>query len=205
MPRSMAWAADVGMVVLTALWLMLPAYLANMLPVLVGGGAPIDGGRVWRDGRRMLGDGKTWRGLLLAPVIAALLTILLQWLVEHTAWGLSWGFPGWGPWPWFLLVTYLMGLGALLGDALESFVKRRTGRERGERWIPWDQLDFILGGLLFGAAGYAILALAGIVPADAFLRLFTWPRLAVIALLTPALHLVVNWIGYKLGLKDVPW
>lgn len=199
----MAWA-DVGMVILTALWLMLPAYLANMLPVLVGGGAPIDGGRVWRDGRRMLGDGKTWRALLLAPPLAAALTIVLQWLAGRPGW---WGdhFPGWGPSPWFLLVAYAMGLGALSGDALESFVKRRTGRERGERWIPWDQLDFILGALLFGLVATTMLAIAGVVTPNDFFRMFTWPRLVVIVLLTPALHLLVNFLGYKLGLKDVPW
>jgi CDP-2,3-bis-(O-geranylgeranyl)-sn-glycerol synthase len=187
--------AEAGMVVLTALWLMLPAYLSNMLPVVVGGGAPIDLGRRWRDGKRLLGDGKTWRGLLLAPLLAASITFALQWLVDHTAWGQAYGFPGWGAWPTWFVLAYALGLGALTGDALESFVKRRTGRDRGERWFPFDQLDFILGALLFGF-------LVG--PAH-FLALFTWPRLLAIVLLTPALHLLVNWLGYKLGLKAVPW
>lgn len=191
----MSAAGELAMVVLTALWLMLPAYLSNMLPVLVGGGTPIDLGRRWRDGKRILGDGKTWRGLLLAPLLAACLTFVLQWLVDHTAWGLEYGFPGWGAWPTWFVLAYAMGFGALAGDALESFVKRRTGRDRGERWFPFDQLDFIVGGLVF----------AFLVGPAHFLALFTWPRLLVILLLTPALHLLVNWLGYKLGLKDVPW
>ena len=186
------------MTILTALWLMLPAYLSNMLPVVVGGGPPIDLGRTWRDGKRILGDGKTWRGLLLAPLLAAGITFLLQWLVDHTAWGRDHGFPGWGAWPTWFVLAYAMGLGALTGDALESFVKRRTGRDRGERWFPFDQLDFILGALLFALV--AMLAMG-----ESFLALFTPARLAVILLLTPALHLGVNWIGYRLGLKDVPW
>ena len=194
----MVTAAELGMIVLTALWLMLPAYLSNMLPVVVGGGKPIDMGRNWSDGRRILGDGKTWRGLLLAPLLAAALTFFLQWLVDNTAWGREHGFPGWGAWPQWAILAYAMGLGALTGDALESFVKRRTGRVRGERWFPFDQLDFILGALLF--ALLALLAMG----AD-FLALFTPARLAVIVLLTPALHLGVNFLGYKLGLKDVPW
>lgn len=191
----MVTAAEVGMSVLTGLWLMLPAYLSNMLPVVVGGGTPIDLGRSWRDGKRILGDGKTWRGLLLAPLLAAGLTFFLQAAVDHTAWGRSYGFPGWGAWPTWFVLAYAMGLGALTGDALESFVKRRTGRDRGERWFPFDQLDFILGALLLGF-------LVG--PAH-FLALFTWPRLLAIVLLTPALHLLVNWLGYKVGLKAVPW
>ena len=193
------------MVALSALWLMLPAYLANMLPVVVGGGAPIDLGRKWRDGKRILGDGKTWRGLILGPLLAALLTGILQWLVDNTAWGLEYGFPAWGAWPRWFLLAYAMGLGALTGDALESFVKRRTGRGRGEKWFPFDQLDFILGALLFGALTAAALSRTGIVTPNLFEALFTLPRLIAILLLTPVLHLGVNFLGWKLGLKDVPW
>ena len=195
---------DAWLTVLTALWLMLPAYLANMLPVLVGGGAPIDGGRNWKDGQRMLGDGKTWRGLLLAPVLAVLLVGVLRWTTTFPAWG-RYGFSDYGPSPWWVLLAYAMALGALVGDALESFFKRRTGRVRGERWVPFDQLDFVAGGLLFVALVSTVLALVGATASNYFLDAFTWPRLLVIVLLTPALHLVVNLIGYKIGAKDVPW
>jgi CDP-2,3-bis-(O-geranylgeranyl)-sn-glycerol synthase len=183
------------MIILTALWLMLPAYLANMLPVLVGGGPPIDLGRNWKDGKRILGNGKTWRGLLLAPLLATALVFGLQWLTLHTAWGTEYGFPGWGAgWRW-AGVAYAMGFGALTGDAVESFIKRRTGRDRGEKWFPWDQLDFIIGALVFGF----------LVMPTMFFELFTPARLVVIVLLTPFLHLLVNYLGFKLGLKDVPW
>lgn len=202
--RRMGLWASVVDVALVALWLMLPAYLSNMLPVLVGGGAPIDMGRTWpRDGKRLLGDGKTWRGLLLAPLLAAGLVFVLQLIAQRTSWGL-W-FPLWGPWPGFFLLAYAMGIGALAGDAIESFFKRRTGRERGDRWIPFDQLDFVVGGLAFAFLAGRLLELAGLFPAGHILSLFTWPRVLVIVLLTPLLHLLVNWLGFKLGLKDVPW
>ena len=81
--------AGLVLTVLSALWLFLPAYVSNMMPVFVGGGRPIDGGRAWRDGRRMLGDGKTWRGLLLAPLVATAFTGILQWISVATPWGSS--------------------------------------------------------------------------------------------------------------------
>lgn len=199
----MSALGEFAMLVLTALWLMLPAYLSNMLPVFVGGGAPIDLGRNWKDGKRILGDGKTWRGLLLAPLLAAGLTYFLVWTARNTAWG-TW-FPDWGPDPWWFVLAYTLGLGALVGDAFESFVKRRTGRDRGEKWFPWDQLDFILGALLFGALTGLVLDATGATTPNAFEELFTLPRLLVILLLTPVLHLGVNFLGWKLGLKDVPW
>jgi len=51
-------------IIIQALWLVLPAYIANASALLVGGGTPIDFGKKWKDGNRILGDGKTWRGLI---------------------------------------------------------------------------------------------------------------------------------------------
>src|SRR2546422_10015344 len=48
---------------LLAFWFLLPAYVANPMAVVFGGGTPMDFGRALRDGRRILGDGKTWRGV----------------------------------------------------------------------------------------------------------------------------------------------
>ena len=191
--------------VLEALWLLLPAYLSNMLPVVVGGGKPIDGGRLWRDGKRILGPGKTWRGLLLAPLLAAVLTGVLRWLVTDTRWGDLADWSTWGPPLWWFVIAYALGLGALVGDAVKSFFKRRTGRDRGERWLGFDQLDFVVGSILFCLVASTLLWLAGLVRPHFFFEEFTWPRLLVLLLLTPALHLGVNWIGHKLGLKQVPW
>jgi CDP-2,3-bis-(O-geranylgeranyl)-sn-glycerol synthase len=36
----------------------------------------------------------------------------------------------------------------MLGDIVESFFKRRIGLSRGEKWLGFDQIDFIIGGLL---------------------------------------------------------
>ncbi len=58
---------------LSALWIMLPAYLPNPVAALCGGGTPIDNGKNYSDGKRIFGDGKTlsrgeWQKLGLARV-----------------------------------------------------------------------------------------------------------------------------------------
>src|SRR5574342_1096391 len=60
-----------------ALWLMLPAYAANPSAQLTGGGLPIDFGKTARDGKPLLGPGKTWRGFL-GGVLGAMFVGSLQ-------------------------------------------------------------------------------------------------------------------------------
>lgn len=195
------------------LWLFLPAYVANMAPVLAmklapGWSAPIDGGRLWRDGRRVLGAGKTWRGLGAACVAGAL-AAMSQSLVRTTAWDLSdFAYTASGGMGGPLLLGLALGLGTAVGDAVKSFFKRRTGRVGGAPWVPFDQLDFVVGGLAFGAAASWLLAATGATRDDWFSSEFLggrWPVLVVLFVATPLLHFVVNVIGFKLRLKKVPW
>ena len=41
----------------------------------------------------------------------------------------------------------LMGVGAGIGDAVKSFLKRQLGISAGSPWLGFDQLDFFLGAL----------------------------------------------------------
>ncbi len=189
-------------IILQALWLMLPAYLANMAPVFVGGGAPIDGGRIWKDGNPILGPGKTWRGLLLAPLVAAVLVIVLDWIARagylDGVGVVSFGGPAIA-----FVFGYILGLGALVGDAVKSFFKRRRDRERGAPWPPFDQLDFVVGTLVFGHV-FALLMWPVLGENWMLVRWGGW-HYAVVFLLTPGLHFLVNVLGYMIGKKEVPW
>ena len=105
--------------VLQVLYFFLPAYLANMSPVLIGRrfsalAIPMDGGRtLW--GKRILGDHKTWRGLL-AGIIAGTMVFELQRFLYDT--GVAQGLALFDYSAHPLLPGLLMGLGAGIGDAV---------------------------------------------------------------------------------------
>ncbi len=176
-------------VVVGALWAVLPAYLPNNAAVLAGGGRPIDGGRTLGD-RRLLGDGKTWRGTAAGTAAGIALAVSLDALAGRAGAAVGVTLPG------FPLVAALgLALGAMVGDVAASFLKRRSGRERGAAVPGLDQLDFVVGALVFAAAGAP----------EWFAATFTPARLAVVVVVTPALHVGTNVAAYALGLKDEPW
>ncbi|MHB9286978.1 CDP-2,3-bis-(O-geranylgeranyl)-sn-glycerol synthase [Halobacteriales archaeon Cl-PHB] len=176
-------------VVVTAFWAMLPAYVPNNAAVLVGGGPPIDGGRTW-DGKRLLGDGKTWRGTAGGWLAGFLLALGLNAVHDGASDVLGVAVPEFS-----LAAALALPLGAMLGDITASFLKRRTGRERGAPFPGVDQLDFVAGALLL-----AFVATPGWVTAT-----FTPRVLVAVVVLTPILHVGTNAGAYLLGLKDEPW
>ena len=175
--------------VVGALWAMLPAYIPNNAAVLFGGGRPIDGGRTW-DGRRVLGDGKTWRGTVAGTLAGTAVALVLNALNPAVARAVGFALPTFP-----VRAAIALSFGAMLGDIGASFLKRRTGRERGAAFPGLDQLDFVVGALGLAAA---------VTPAW-FGATFPLPALGVVLVATPLLHVVTNVIAYLLGLKDEPW
>jgi CDP-2,3-bis-(O-geranylgeranyl)-sn-glycerol synthase len=178
-----------------AFWLMLPAYTANNCATLFGGGTPIDGGKLFPDGKRVLGDNKTYRGFILgtacgvamgiiqaiaAPYILPYISGLLSADVVHTL-------------PAAMVVA--MPLGALTGDSVKSFFKRRLGLKEASMLPVADQLDFIIGALAFGF----------ISSPSWFAGHFTLLILAIIILMTFPLQLFHNSVAVVLGKKKVLW
>ena len=187
-------------IILQALWIIIPAYVANASAVLVGGGTPIDFGKNWRDGKRILGDGKTWRGLLSGTfigmtagfglVVAASYINSSEYHFLHIT-----NFEGF---PFMIPIIFSICFGALLGDIIESFFKRRIGKNRGDDWIPFDQVDFILGVLFFSFITSILLQLSGIMSTNWFIEnLFPW-HIIVLLLVTPFFHLTANYVHKKI-------
>jgi CDP-2,3-bis-(O-geranylgeranyl)-sn-glycerol synthase len=183
---------------LAVLWLMLPTYIANSLATLPRGrGPPMDFGRLWPgDGRRIFGPSKTWSGFLFAGFAAIPFGVLEAALILAAPPNLAL-VPVLAPTvldavPLAALLTF----GAMGGDALGSFVKRRIGRESGARTLLLDQLPFVLVPIGLGFAFYPGL----------FVEVFGhWEAVLWLLVYTLGLHAAFNWIGYKAGLKKVPW
>ena len=175
--------------VAVAFWAMLPAYIPNNAAVLAGGGAPIDGGRTI-DGRRLLGDGKTWRGTAVGTLAGFLLAQGLNVVAPAVSVQTGVSVPTFP-----VAAAFGLAFGAMLGDISASFLKRRTGRQRGAAFPVVDQLDFVVGAL----------ACAALLDFGWFVGTFTLPVVGVVIVLTPILHVVTNGAAYVLGLKEEPY
>src|SRR2546430_6349037 len=128
-----------------ALWFFLPAFIANPMAVVFGGGSPIDGGRSLFDGQRMFGDGKTWRGLIGGTFSGAILGLLLSLPFDLLGSSSSWSY---GSPAVAFVSSAALALGALLGDLAGAFVKRRMHLPRGGEATGRDPCGFGGGGLL---------------------------------------------------------
>ena len=161
---------------LQLVYFMAPAYVANMLPPFVahwrGWNPPISD--------RWLGSHKTVFGFALGVVggvIATYIQARLDWagaLAVQAGW---------------LELGLRLGIGAMAGDAVKSFLKRRAGIGPGQPWIPFDQIDFAVGALV----------LAGTV-AD-----LAWSDVGLIVLFSAVGHVVVNHIGHAMRIRRSAW
>ncbi len=126
--------------------LLLLIVVANGAPVIATrifgewGAHPLDGGRVFGDGHRLLGHSKTWRGILAATLATGVGAMLLDWPA---------------------LVGVTIGVAAMLGDLLSSFTKRRLGMASSSMALGLDQIPESLLPLLavmetFDLSGSAI-------------------------------------------------
>ena len=161
----------------------LPAGIANMtpvfssrIPILRNWRTPLDFGKSYR-GKRIFGPNKTWRGLVSGTLAGALTGLLLYGPFFSNGNQLI-----------FLLICAAMSLGALVGDAVESIFKRQRGISSGNSWFPFDQTDYIIGGLIFTLP-------FGFLP----LWLILW-----VFVLFFGLHLLSSYIGFLIGFKSKP-
>ena len=171
-------------VIIKAVWLMLPAYIANPTAVVFGGGTPIDFGKNWRDGRRILGDGKTFRGLFGGVACGVIIGLLQRQATASDIFIVP-----------SITAVIALSLGALLGDIVKSFFKRRLGFERGAKLPLIDQLDFVAGAWV----------LTYLFDPQWFNDNFTFWIIITVLVLTPVLHRLTNIIGYYIKVKKEPW
>lgn len=178
--------------VLGAVYFMLPAYVSNLSGLAFGGGKPVDGGKDWGDGRRIIGNGVTWKGFFSGTVLGTLVGVVLG--IIGTFYGDLSALTGgvidlhvYGSILGGLILGFLMAFGALSGDLVGSFLKRRMGLQSGEPAPFMDQLDFVLGALILSLLVVRI----------------SWSFFIIIVVLSLVFHVGTNTIAYLLGIKDV--
>jgi len=160
---------------------ILPAYIANSSAALFGGGHPLDFGKKLRK-HRIFGEGKTFRGLILGVLFGTVAGNVMGFLLVGTTFSL-------GSIEFYTALGLLLSIGAMFGDLVKSFFKRRLGFTSGQMLPLIDQLDFIIGAIALGSLVY--------VPG--------LKTVIFLIIITPLIHLLLNIIGYLLKLKKVPW
>ena len=183
---------DIQMILIacvTTLYFILPAYFSNGAGLVFGGGMPVDFGKSDSKGNRWIGDGVTWRGLIGGTVIGIITGAIQgyfgpQIIAEFGDYIIT---PIVTSIPQGILIGFLLGFGALLGDAIGSFLKRRIGIGRGKPAPILDQLDFLIMALILVS----------------FVVELNWLFVIIAILLTLAIHLIANSAAYLLGMKDV--
>ena len=167
---------------------MLPAYFANMAPVIVKKinflKVPIDF-RKEINNKPILGKNKTFRGLFFG-VLFAIIIAYVQYIVYNHGIFMDLILTDYSNW---LLLGFLMGFGAIFGDLIKSFIKRRLNYEPGRPFVPWDQTDFVIGAIIFA---YPLIILS-------------INKIAIILLLSFALHIIVNHIAFYMRIRKEKW
>ncbi len=197
-------------------FLLVPSFIANGMMVITGKikgipRYPIDGGRTFRDGKRILGDGKSWNGVIGGWISGFVISVLFCWYF----FGLIYNGENYGifasdsfinqtyihnfirhvynqdgiVWSGYILSQLFIALGSPIGDMIGSFFKRRVKRERGEVFLFWDQNDFIIVSAAIASIWFPI----------------TWIYWVFLLLFTPLMTAFANYIGFLMGKKDVPW
>jgi CDP-2,3-bis-(O-geranylgeranyl)-sn-glycerol synthase len=177
-------------IILTTFWLFFPAMIANSTPIVAAKlpwlrdfNYPIDFYKTYR-GIRIFGDHKTIRGMVTG-VLAALAVGLLQNYIFLNSPALqdtlALDFVN----AMFLYFVLLTSVGALLGDMIESFVKRQLEIAPGKPWVPFDQIDYILGAILLSLLSFRL----------------NWEIYLCFLFIGVAMHLLASVVAYFTGLR----
>ncbi len=165
-----------------------PAFIANAVPVVAKNipyiqqfSRPIHARLLWAN--------KTVRGLItgvLGGMIAGLLLYIGRWFLVTLLPAYSEYYNLYSSWSVSVFLWWWLGLGALVGDMIKSFFKRRLGIKPGTMFQPWDGIDYMVGAIAFMLPFY-FASIGG-----SLFLLIIWPILS----------LITNTIAYHIGWKE---
>tara|TARA_B110000467_G_scaffold44433_1_gene40704 strand:+ start:1945 stop:2634 length:690 start_codon:yes stop_codon:yes gene_type:complete len=200
------------------------AYLANTGAMLFGKWIPaktgmtvlvIDGGRNYSDGHRLLGDGKSWNGLIGGGILSGILFML-----AHKLWNSNGSnaplvdpllYANSNDWFWLFewdesgliaafTMGFILGFACMIGDMFGSFIKRRRGLKReGDESSEAPLLDTMPFAIAIFITSFTLFNGQIITHPNLF------EEILFLLIVTPVIHRLFNIIGYRLGLKEVPY
>ncbi len=165
---------------LASIWILIPAYFANMAPVFSN---KLFGFKANPINEKLFGANKTYRGFI-SGILSAMIIIYLQSALYSFEFFNSISLLDYYNIN-LLLYGFFFGFGALFGDLIKSFIKRRINIKSGAPFIPFDQIDYTLGAFIILSPLYF----------DIFVFLIGIS-------LSFFLNILVNYIGYKLKFRE---
>lgn len=160
---------------------------------------PLDLHKSFR-GKRLFGDNKTWRGLLMACAGCLLGVYLLRLLERYwPTFGQEYAFFSYEQ-VHLLWLGLAFGVGMTLGELPNSFLKRQADIKPGTQakgfkgffFIFLDQVDLLLG-------VWCLVPL--VVPPSQFRDQLFWWACFISIIFTAIIHFLLTVIGYKLGMR----
>ncbi len=168
---------------------MLPAYFANMAPVFVSGifrklDFPLDFGKKFNN-QRILGDHKTFRGFFFG-ILAAIVVFYMQQILFSYNFFQELSLIDYDSTAFF---GFWIGFGALLFDLIKSFLKRQIGIAPGKPWPFADQIDYVVGALIFMS----------------YLYVPEWFEIVLIFVISLVMTILVKHLGFWLKISGEKW
>ena len=174
--------------ILQCFYFMLPAYFANMAPIIVKKlnflNFPIDFDKKIKN-KPIFGKNKTFRGLIFGALFGIIIAFIQHTFYKNNIFN-ELTFVDYSNW---LLIGFLLGFGAIFGDLVKSFFKRRLSYQPGKPFVPFDQTDFVFGAIIFV---YPIVNLS-------------LNKIIIIVILSFALHIIVNHIAFYTKIRKEKW
>ena len=170
------------------LLIFLPAFIANAIPV-VAKNIPFISTFSRPIHATLFGKNKTirgilagiWAGMIMGGVCFWFKGIALSFMPEYSDY-----YNLYSGWFASFFIGWWLGLGALTGDLVKSFFKRRLGIKPWVMFQPWDGIDYMVGAIIFLLPWY----FPGIM--GCLFLLIIWPILS----------LITNTIAYYIGWKE---
>jgi len=182
--------------ILSSLYFFLPAYFVNMAPPLARRAAvfnflykPVDFGKKFF-GQPLLGSHKTWLGVIFGILAGILITLFQLWLYQFS-FVKKISFFDYQKVN-ILVFGFLISAGAVFGDLLFAFIKRRLKIAPGAKFIPFDQTNYVIGAAIFLTPYLK----------NEIIDISVW---ITIFILTFFLHIISNRLGYLLKVHQAKW